>query len=407
MIIGLVQSLALEYNKSAMKIYLDNSATTRQYDQVTEKMIHFMSLDYGNPGSLHRMGLEAEKAVDLARQEVADSMNAKKEEIFFTSGGTEADNAAIFGVAKKYKKWSGSGRKIITSKVEHPAVMKALDSLEQEGWDIVRLSVDRECRIDLKEFDEALDEKTVLVTIMLVNNEIGSIFPLEEISERVKEFNVKNKTEVRVHSDGVQGLGKVSLPTNLDLMSVSAHKIHGPKGIGALYIRKGFSLPPYILGGEQERGFRSGTQNVPGIVGFGTACQKGLQEEAFRIEKLRTIKNYFHKGLKEEILDMVVNGGLEEDLYAPSILNISFLGIRGEVLLHFLEEDGIYVSTGAACSSKRSGESSVLLAMGKTKEEIQGAIRFSFGEFNTIEEMDYTIERLKKAVLRMRSLKSF
>jgi cysteine desulfurase len=390
-----------------MKVYLDNSATTRQYDQVTEKMVHFMSLDYGNPGSLHRMGLEAEKALEVARQEVAEAMNAKKEEIFFTSGGTEADNAAIFGVVKKYKNWSGSGRKIITSQVEHPAVMKALDSLEQEGWDIVRLSVDKDCRIDLKEFEATLDEKTVLVTIMLVNNEVGSIFPLEEISRRVKDFNHTNKTEVRVHSDGVQGLGKVSLPRNLDLMSVSAHKIHGPKGIGALFIRKGLTIPPYIMGGEQERGFRSGTQNVPGIVGFGTACQQGFQQEAFRIKKLRASKNYFYKGLKEELSDILVNGGLEEDLYAPSILNLSFLGTRGEVLLHFLEEDGIYVSTGAACSSKKRGESSVLLAMGKTKEEIQGAIRFSFSEFNTIEEMDYTIERLKKAVLRMRGLKSF
>ena len=390
-----------------MKIYLDNSATTRQYDQVTEKMVHFMSLDYGNPGSLHRMGLEAEKAVEVARQEVANAMNAENDEIFFTSGGTEADNTAIFGVVKKYKNWSGAGRKIITSKVEHPAVMKALDSLEQEGWDIVRLSVDKDCRIDLKEFEAALDEKTVLVTIMLVNNEVGSIFPLEEISQRVKEFNLKNKTEVRVHSDGVQGLGKVTLPTNLDLMSVSAHKIHGPKGIGALFIRKGFTIPPFMVGGEQERGLRSGTLNVPGIVGFGTACQYGFQQEAFRIKKLRAIKNYFYNGLKEELSDILVNGGLEENLYSPSILNLSFLGTRGEVLLHFLEEDGIYVSTGAACSSKKRGGSSVLIAMDKTKEEIQGAIRFSFSEFNTIEEMDYTIEKLKKAVLRMRGLKSF
>lgn len=388
-----------------MKIYLDNSATTKQYDEVTKKMIHYMSLDYGNPSSLHRMGLKAEKAVELARQQIAHAMNAEKEEIFFTSSGTEADNTAIFGVTKKYKNWANRGRKIITTKVEHPAVMKVLESLEQEGWEIVRLSVDKDCKIDLKEFDQALDDKTVLVTIMHVNNEIGSILPIQEISNRVKEFNQKNGTEVILHSDTIQSFGKVPLPEGLDLMSLSAHKIHGPKGIGALYIKKGFNIPAFILGGEQEKGLRSGTENVPAIVGFGQACQQYFEQKTQRIIKLRELKNYLYKGIKEELAEVLLNGGLEEELYSPAILNLSFLGTRGEVILHFLEEDGIFVSTGSACSSKKKTGSSVLIAMGKTKEEIQGAVRFSLSEFNSLEEMDYTIERVKKAVLGMRRLK--
>lgn len=388
-----------------MKIYLDNSATTKQYDEVTEKMIHYMNLDYGNPSSLHRMGLKAEKAVELARQQIANAMNAEKEEIIFTSGGTEANNTAIFGVTKKYKNWANRGEKIITTKVEHPAVMKVIESLEQEGWEVVSLSVDKDCKIDLEELDQALDEKTLLVTTMQVNNEVGAIFPIQEISNRVKEFNQKNGTKVIFHSDAIQSFGKIPLAEGLDLMSVSAHKIHGPKGIGALYIKKAFNIPAFILGGEQEKGLRSGTENVPAIVGFGQACQQYFENKTQRTIKIRELKNYLYKGINEELQDVLINGGLEENLYSPTILNLSFLGTRGEVLLHFLEEDGIFISTGSACSSKKKTGSSVLLAMGKTKEEIQGAIRFSFSEFNTIEEMDYTIEKIKKAVLGMRRLK--
>lgn len=387
-----------------MIVYLDNSATTKQYEEVTEKMVHYMSLDYGNPSSLHRMGLVTERAVEKSREQVAQTMGVERNGIFFTSGGTEADNTAIFSVIKKYKNWSGRGKKIITTQVEHPAVMRALELLEQEGWQVIRLSVDENCRINLEEFDSALDDKTVLVTIMLVNNEVGSILPLQEISARVQSFNHRNKTEILLHSDAIQGLGKVPLPTDLDMMSVSAHKIHGPKGIGALYIRKGLNLPPFILGGEQEAGFRSGTENVPGIVGFAQACSQSLENFQYRIAMLKEIKDYLYKGLREEVLDIMVNGGLNHELYSPSILNLSFLGTRGEVLLHILEEDGIFVSTGSACSSKHKGGSPVLLAMGRTKEEIQGALRFSFSEFNTINEMDYTILKVKKAVMSMRRL---
>jgi cysteine desulfurase len=390
-----------------MKIYLDNSSTTKQYYQVTEEMVKYMSLDYGNPGSLHRMGLTAEKAVEEARRQVAKSMRANEGEIFFTSGGTEADNTAIFGVAKKYKNRARRGNKIITTKVEHPAIMKALESLEQEGWKIARLSVNSDCKIDFQEFEDALDDKTVLVTAMLVNNEVGSIFPLEEISHRVRAYNVKNGTEILVHSDAIQGLGKVDLPSSLDMMSVSAHKIHGPKGIGALFIREGLSLPPFIVGGDQEHGFRSGTENVPAIVGFGQACKECLGGETERINHLVKIKEYFYRGIKEEISDILLNGQLDNEFYSPGILNLSFMGIRGEVLLHFLEGDGIYVSTGSACSAKHPGASPVLLAMGRTKEERQGAVRFSFSEFNQIKEMDYTIEKVKKAVAGMRRLGRF
>lgn len=377
-----------------MFVYLDNSATTRQYDEVTRQMKEAMDDFYGNPSSLHSLGLASEKKVRAARQNLASALGAKEEEIIFTSGGTESDNMALYGIAQAKKR---EGKKIITSKVEHPAVLEACKVLEKEGFDVVYVGVDNQCRLDMEELKDAIDEQTILISIMAVNNETGTIMPTADIARR--------KGNAVFHTDAVQAFGKVDLKgLGADLITVSAHKIHGPKGIGALYVKKGTKLPALMVGGGQERHLRSGTENVPGIIGFGAACQAAMEEFDARVQKMATVRNYLLDGICDQISDIKVNS--PEDGVA-SVLNISFLGTRGEVLLHTLEQDQIFVSTGSACSSNKKGGSHVLAAMGLTDKEIEGAIRFSFNEFNTIEEMDYVVEKVKGAVQRFRRLGSF
>lgn len=377
-----------------MFVYLDNSATTRQYDEVTRKMKEAMDDFYGNPSALHSLGLASEKKIRAARQNLASALGAKEEEIVFTSGGTESDNMALYGIAQAKKR---EGKKIITSKVEHPAVLEACKVLEKEGFDVTYIGVDDQCRLDTTQLRAAIDDQTTLISIMAVNNETGTIMPIEEIG--------RLKGRAVFHTDAVQGFGKVNLKnTRADLISVSAHKIHGPKGIGALYIKKGVNLPAFIVGGGQERHMRSGTENVPGIIGFGAACQIAMSDIDGRMEKMAAARNYLLAGICDQISDIRVNS--PED-GAASVLNISFLGTRGEVLLHTLEQDQIFVSTGSACSSNKKGGSHVLAAMGLSDKEIEGAIRFSFNEFNTTEEMDYVIDKVKTAVERFRRLGSF
>lgn len=377
-----------------MFVYLDNSATTRQYDEVTRQMKEAMDDFYGNPSSLHSLGLASEKKVRAARQNLASALGVKEEEIIFTSGGTESDNMALYGIAQAKKR---EGKKIITSKVEHPAVLEACKVLEKEGFDVVYVGVDNQCRLDMEELKAAIDEQTILISIMAVNNETGTIMPTADIARR--------KGNAVFHTDAVQAFGKVDLKgLGADLITVSAHKIHGPKGIGALYVKKGTKLPALMVGGGQERHLRSGTENVPGIIGFGAACQAAMEEFDARVQKMATVRNYLLDGICDQISDIKVNS--PEDGVA-SVLNISFLGTRGEVLLHTLEQDQIFVSTGSACSSNKKGGSHVLAAMGLTDKEIEGAIRFSFNEFNTIEEMDYVVEKVKGAVQRFRRLGSF
>lgn len=377
-----------------MFVYLDNSATTRQYDEVTRQMKEAMDDFYGNPSSLHSLGLASEKKVRAARQNLASALGAKEEEIIFTSGGTESDNMALYGIAQAKKR---EGKKIITSKVEHPAVLEACKVLEKEGFDVVYVGVDNQCRLDMEELKAAIDEQTILISIMAVNNETGTIMPTADIARR--------KGNAVFHTDAVQAFGKVDLKgLGADLITVSAHKIHGPKGIGALYVKKGTKLPALMVGGGQERHLRSGTENVPGIIGFGAACQAAIEEFDARVQKMATVRNYLLDGICDQISDIKVNS--PEDGVA-SVLNISFLGTRGEVLLHTLEQDQIFVSTGSACSSNKKGGSHVLAAMGLKDKEIEGAIRFSFNEFNTIEEMDYVVEKVKGAVQRFRRLGSF
>lgn len=377
-----------------MFVYLDNSATTRQHRQVTDCMIKAMEEDFGNPSSLHSLGLDAEKIVRSARKNTAELLGAREDEIIFNSGGTEGDNTALYGIAHSRKR---EGRKIITTKVEHPAVLEACRVLEKEGFLVEYIDVDDKCRLNLEQLKNAVDDETVLISVMAVNNETGTIMPIREIA--------KIKGKALFHIDGVQALGKIDLKnTGADLISVSGHKIHGPKGTGALYVRKGINLPAFIVGGGQERRMRSGTENVPGIAGFGKACEMAGEGFDARVAQMYRVRAYLLDGIKEQIPDIRINS--PEDGTA-SVLNVSFMGTRGEVLLHTLEQDEIFVSTGSACSSNKKSGSHVLTAMGLSAKEIEGAIRFSFSEYNTIEQMDYVIDKVSAGVKRFRKLGSF
>ncbi|MGN0658918.1 MAG: cysteine desulfurase family protein [Emergencia sp.] len=377
-----------------MFVYLDNSATTRQYDQVTQRMKEVMEDTFGNPSSLHSLGLEAEKTVRAARKNVAASLGADEDEIIFTSGGTESDNTALYGIAHARRR---QGKRIITSAAEHPAVLEACRVLEQEGFEVVYIGVDDRCRLDMQQLRDAVNDDTILISVMAVNNETGTVMPLKEIADL--------KGKAVFHTDGVQAYGKVDLRhTGADLISLSAHKIHGPKGVGALYVKKGISLPAFVVGGGQEKHRRSGTENVPGIAGFDKAVSLSMEHFEQRVSAMAAARKRLLAGITDQIEDIRINSPGDG---AASVLNISFLGTRGEVLLHTLEQDGIFVSTGSACSSNKKGRSHVLKAMGLSDREIEGAVRFSFSEFNTEEEMDYVTEKVAAAVKRFRRLGSF
>lgn len=387
-----------------MFVYLDNSSTTRPYDQVAETMIKVLSDAFGNPSSLHTLGLTAEKYVKSARKSVASALGVKDDEIYFTSGGTESDNTALFGAASARRR--GHGR-IITTAVEHPAVLEAARRLEREGWKVEYIGVDRNCRPDMEALKSAIDEDVALISVMTVNNETGTIMPVGEIADIKEKFNREHGTDILFHTDAVQALGKTGIPTaGVDMISVSGHKVHGPKGTGALFIRRGLTVPPFMYGGGQEKNMRSGTENTPGIAGFGKACDVFVSDWEKRVRSMRESRQRLLEGLTSEIGELVINSPLGEDA-CPSVLNVSFIGVRGEVLLHTLEQDGIFVSTGSACSSNKKGQSHVLKAMGLSDREIEGAVRFSFSEFNTKEEMDYVTEKTKQAVARFRKLGSF
>jgi Cysteine sulfinate desulfinase/cysteine desulfurase and related enzymes len=385
-----------------MLVYLDNSATTKPYGEVIREMVKYMEDNYGNPSSLHRMGIAAEKALKEARKSVALSLKVKEEEIYFTSGGTESDNTAIFGAALARKR---RGNKIITTQVEHPAVLESCRKLQDAGFQVEYIPVDSHGVIDMEAFESTLDNKTILVTVMHVNNEVGSIQPLSKIAELKSRAGEKQGTEILLHVDAVQSYGKMPISMNgIDLLSVSGHKIHGPKGIGALFIQKGLNISPFVFGGGQERGLRSGTENVPAAAGFGFAARQSSNSLGQRTSSMQKVKSYLSEGIRQEIPDVRFNSTEEGSC---SILNVSFLGVRGEVLLHTLEQSDVFVSTGSACSSNKKGQSHVLKAMGLNDREIEGAIRFSFCEFNTIEEMDYVLVQLKNAVQKFRKLGSF
>lgn len=393
-----------------MLVYLDNSATTRPYDAVTAAMTEAMKDNFGNPSSLHSLGLQAEKEVKNARKTVAKCFGAGEDEIYFTSCGTESDNTVLMGTPQAKKR---RGNKIIVSAVEHPAILEPAKRLESMGYKIDYIGVDRLCRLNLEQLAASLDDETILISVMGVNNETGTIMPIDKIAELKDAYNQKNGTDIWLHCDAVQALGKI--PVNVgrkyrgvDFVSASAHKIHGPKGMGVLYAKKGLNLPPFMLGGGQERHMRSGTENTPGIIGFGKACEIADENFVQRTSAMKEARQYLLDLIKDQIGDIVINSP-QDETGCPSVLNVSFLGTRGEVLLHTLEQDGIFVSTGSACSSNHSSSkgSHVLNAMGLSPKEIEGAIRFSFSEFNTREEMEYVADKLKTAVIRFRKLGSF
>lgn len=393
-------------------IYLDNSATTRQYDEVTEAMVKAATENFANASSLHTLGFEAGNILFDARRAAEDTF-ASGGTVIFTSGGTESDNMAILSSARKNRR---RGHRVITTKIEHPAILETVKRLEEDGFRIEYLDVDVDGYVEPQALKAALDNDTVLVSIMTVNNEVGTIEPVKECNRIVEEYNRANGTKILFHTDAVQAYGKLRLDdVPFDLVSVSGHKIHGPKGIGLLYMKNTAKLPAFITGGGHEMGFRSGTENTPAIAGLHVAIEKAHRNLEDRMQKMAEVNDYLRRGLQTELTDIELNGpeALGFTLHdggkrCPSVLNLSFMGTRGEVLLHTLEQDGIFVSTGSACSShKKNQDSGVLQAMSMTHKEIEGAIRFSFSEFNTIEEMDYVIEKVKTAVTRFRRLGSF
>lgn len=382
-----------------MRIYLDNSSTTRQYDEVTDTIYEVSKNEYGNPSSLHHLGVEAESRIKEARSEVLKHFKAGGE-VYFTSSGTEADNTAIFGVSDAKKR---QGKKIVTTMVEHPAILEPCMKLLENGYDVEFVSVDRNCNVDLEDLKSKLSPDVSLISVMTVNNEVGTIMPINEI-KKLRDSICPNAV---LHTDAVQALGKIDLQAiDADLISCSAHKIHGPKGVGSLYIKNGIKVSPYLIGGGQEKGFRSATENTPGICGYAKALELSYRDLDGKIKYISELKNMLKEGLISNIPDIVIN---TPDNSACTVLNVSFLGTRGEVILHTLESEGIYVSTGSACSSnhKNSKGSHVLQAMGLSGEEITGAIRFSLSEFTTKEEIEYTIDKVKEAVLRFRKLGTF
>ena len=378
-----------------MDIYFDNSATTPIYPEVAKKVSDAMLELYANPSSLHRMGKMAEDAISDARKFISGTVNGTPDEIYFTSGGTESDNLAIIGYAKANKR---SGNRIITQKTEHAAVLESFSHLESEGFDVVYIDVDSQGMPDMEMLKSSIDENTILLSFMHVNNENGAIFPIEEIS------SLCDHKKCMLHVDAVQSFGKIPVNVKkmgIDMLSVSSHKIHGPNGVGALYVRKGVKINPIAIGGKQERGLRSGTENVAGILGFSTAAKIKFENMESDAETIGNIKKALSCGLSENIEKVVINSP-EDSIH--SILNVSFPGVKSEVLLHILESKGIYISTGSACNSKKNKYSYVLKEMKLKNEVIDSAIRFSFSSFNTMEDVTYTIDVLKKEIPILRKI---
>ena len=379
-----------------LEVYLDNSSTTRAYRACAEAVADVMYNSYGNPSSMHRKGIEAEKLVKTAREQIAATIKAAPGEIYFTSGGTESDNLAILGVCR-----ASRGRHILSTTIEHPAVLNTIKHLEGKGYVVELIPVLKDGTVDVEKLSRMIRKDTALVTVMYVNNEIGTIEPVEKISRIIKSKN----PQTVFHIDAVQAYGKIpftAASTGADLISVSGHKIHGPKGIGALYVKNKTKLAPMIFGGGQQNNLRPGTENVPGIVGLGLAAEMCHEKLEKNIEKMTHLRDRLKRGIETEIDDIVVNTKAENT--APHILNISFADVKSEVLLHSLETDGIYVSSGSACSSHKNGPSYVLTSIGVDKKMIDGSIRFSLSEFNTEEEIDYTVTKLSENVAKIRKL---
>lgn len=371
-----------------MEVYLDNSATTKCFESVAALMTKIMCEDYGNPSSMHNKGMEAENYIRYAKEVISENLKVNEKEIIFTSGGTESDNLALIGTAMANRR---AGNHLITTCIEHPAVLQTMQYLETIGFEVTYLPVDKNGIIRLGDLQKAITRETILVSIMYINNEIGSIQPVAEAGELIKRIN----PNIIFHVDAVQGYGKFRiLPKKMyiDLLSVSAHKIHGPKGIGFLYINEKIKIKPIIFGGGQQKGMRSGTESVPAIAGLAKAIEKVYENLGVDIDNLYQMKKVFVEKVTK-IDDVKINGLTGRDS-APHVVSVSVRGVRSEVLLHALEESGIYISAGSACASNHPAVSATLKAIRVEKELLDSTVRFSFSIFNTMEEINYTIQIL-------------
>ena len=378
------------------KVYLDYSATTPVKEEVLQQMIPYFTQNFGNPSSLYTIGLEAKAAVDKARAQVAHLIGADPSELYFDGGGSESDNWTIFGVADAMKK---KGKHIITTKIEHHAILHSTEFLEKHGYEVTYLDVNKEGFVDPAALEDAIREDTILVSVMFVNNEIGTVEPIKELCE------IAHKHDVLFHTDAVQAIGNVPIDVHdlgVDFMSMSSHKIYGPKGEGGMYIRKGVRIPSFIHGGAQEKGKRAGTENLAGIVGFGAAAELAEQNLEHHRKHCSELRDYLMDRITAEIPDVIVNGPSDHSKRHPGNLNVTFAKIEGESILLLLDSFGIAVSTGSACSSKSLKPSHVLSAIGVSDELIHGSVRFTVGDFTTKEDLDYTVDCLKAVVSRLR-----
>lgn len=379
-----------------MEVYLDNSATTRSFGEVAALMTQIMCEDYGNPSSLHRKGVQAEKYIRYAKDVIARNLKAEEKEIIFTSGGTEADNLAIRGCAQANCR---SGRHLITTQIEHPAVLQTMKHLEEEGFRVTYLPVDAKGCIHIEDLERAITGETILVSIMHTNNEVGALQPIAEAGALIKAVSPR----ILFHVDAVQGYGKYRIcpkKMKIDLLSVSGHKIHGPKGIGFLYVNDKVKIRPILFGGGQQGNLRSGTENVPAVAGLAKAVEKIYENLDEEVSRLYQIKRAFVEGLGK--IDGIVFNGHPDETGAPHIVSASIKGVRSEVLLHALEDKGIYVSAGSACAARKPQPSATLRAMGIPQELLGSAIRFSFSVFTTMEEINYTLQTMYDIIPMLR-----
>ncbi len=379
-----------------MEVYLDNSATTKCLPSVAALMTKIMCEDYGNPSSMHRKGVESEKYIRYAKEVIARTLKVQEKEILFTSGGTESDNIALIGTAFANCR---AGNHIITTRIEHPAILQTCAYLEKQGFQITYLPVDANGIIRLADLERAMTRQTILVSIMHTNNEIGSLQPIAEAGELIKRMNPNTV----FHVDAVQGFGKFHIypkKMKVDMLSVSAHKIHGPKGVGFLYINEKVKVKPIIFGGGQQKGMRSGTENVPGIAGMALAVEEIYKDFEEKTDYLYTIKDRFIKGVSG-IEGVKINGLTGRDS-APHVVSVSIAGIRSEVMLHALEDKGIYVSAGSACASNKPATSATLKAIGVEKQYLDSTLRFSFSVLTTEEEIDYTLQQMYDMIPMLR-----
>ncbi|MBQ2450193.1 MAG: cysteine desulfurase [Lachnospiraceae bacterium] len=379
-----------------MEVYFDNSATTRCLPNVAALMTKIMCEDYGNPSSMHRKGVESEQYIRHAKEIIARTLKVQEKEILFTSGGTESDNLALIGTAFANFR---SGNHIITTQIEHPAILETCAYLKTQGFEVTYLPVDSNGVISLVDLEKAMTSQTILVSIMHTNNEIGSVQPIAEAGALIKRINPNTV----FHVDAVQGFGKFRIypkKMNVDLLSVSAHKIHGPKGVGFLYMNEKVKVKPIMHGGGQQKGMRSGTDNVPGIAGMALAVEEIYKDFEEKTEYLYNIKERFIKGL-EHLEDVKVNGLTGKDS-APHVVSVSIGGIRSEVMLHALEDRGVYVSAGSACASNKPATSATLKAIGVEKQYLDSTLRFSFSVLTTEEEVDYTLQQMYDIIPMLR-----